>query len=173
MGIIENWTWKGFFEAVQAIGVVGGLCFAGYQLHLQTKTMQDAQQVNSATFVLKISDEFDKPKFQKLMDAIDDHASTFPIIKKFDGKLTEDYIGNFETLGNLVDDGIISEQMAYDELSYELEKAWCNNDIQRLIKKNRGADNLIGRNAMYSGFEHLAKRFLMIDHKTCSDIEKE
>lgn len=126
---------KGYLEVGQSIAVIAGLFFAGYQLHLQTKALEDTHAqttlqtkalednriINSASFLLKVSDEFDKPKYQKLIDAIDDHGCKYHVCKRFKPRLIEDYIGNFETLGCLVEDKIITPKMAFDELGYEME----------------------------------------------------
>lgn len=62
--------------------------------------------------------------------------------------------------------------MAYIELSYEIEKTWCNVDVQNLINKLRKADNITtGPTAIYSGFELLATHCLTTHNKTCSNLD--
>jgi len=64
--------------------------------------------------------------------------------------------------------------MAYNELGYDLEKAWCNKDIQKFIRSAREVDeNISGPDAFYSGFEELAKFSLSKDKKTCLDMDEE
>jgi hypothetical protein len=64
--------------------------------------------------------------------------------------------------------------MAYNEVSYDLEKAWCNNDVQDFITHERKADkNLSGPDAFYIGFEELSKYSLTRDKKTCADMDNE
>jgi len=41
----------------------------------------------------------------------------------------EQYISVFEDIGYLVEGNLIIGKMAYNEFSYDLEKAWCNADV--------------------------------------------
>jgi hypothetical protein len=64
--------------------------------------------------------------------------------------------------------------MAYYEFGYDLEKAWCSQDVQKLIATARKADNnTCGPNCFYIGFENMAKYSLSRDKKSCSDMDKE
>jgi hypothetical protein len=177
-----KWALKDWLNLLQATSLIVGIFFVGFQikyqseaLRIQTKTIQDNQKLNSATFVLKISDELDKPKYVKIMSAIEDHKSNYKILHgNFSERLLDEYICTFETLGNLLQDNIITEEMAYNELGYDLEKAWCNKDVQKFIAGARKADkNISGPNAFYVGFERLAKYSLSRDKKSCSDIDDE
>jgi hypothetical protein len=70
--------------------------------------------------------------------------------------------------------GIIDKNMAYDELSYDAEKAWCNKDVRKIIADARKADKIYsGPKAFYSGFEEFAKFSLSKDKKKCSDVDEE
>lgn len=172
---MKDWTKKDYLELIQTLVLVIGIVFGANQLRLQTKALQDTHTVNSATFVLKISDELNKSKYDKIMKAIDEHQSNYPISHKgLSDTQIDEYIGNFETMGNLAHENIISKRMAYNELGYEMEKAWCNKDVQNYIRSAREADkNTSGPNAFYIGFEELAKFSLLKDNKICSDIDKE
>ena len=116
-----------------------------------------------------------KAKFDKLSAAIDEHKCNYKILHgKFSERLLDDYICTFETLGNLVQDNIITKEMAYNEGGYELEKTWCNQDVQNFIQESRKADkNISGPTAFYIGFEQMAKYSLYRDKKTCSDMDDE
>jgi hypothetical protein len=177
----KKWTLKEWLDVIQTISLILGIFFIGYQikhqsesLQIQNKSLQDNQKVNSANFVLKISDKLDN-KYSKIMSAIDNHKSNYKLLpKRFSEKQLDDYISTFETLGNLVQQGVISKEMAYYELGYDLEKAWCNQDVQKYIKDSREADkNMSGPNAFYMGFEEMAKYSLARDKKTCSEIDQE
>jgi len=155
---VKNWTLKGCLEVLHALSLIAGiigLFFIGYQvkiqseaLQLQTKTLQDSQKINSANFVLKIGDQLNDPRYEKIMSAIEDHGANYKLLNgKFKERLLDDYIGIFETLGNLVQEKVITDEMAYNELGYELEKAWCNQDIQKYISDSRKVDkNISGSN---------------------------
>ena len=172
---MKNWTIKDWLQLIQTVALIIGIVFGANQLRLQTKALQDTHAVNSATFVLKISDELNKSKYDKIMKAIDDHKSNYPISHKgFSDTQIDEYIGNYETMGNLAHDNIISRRMAYNELGYEIEKAWCNKDVQNYIKMAREADkNTSGPKTFYIGFEELAKFSLLEDKKTCLDMDEE
>ena len=180
---MRKWpTFKDWLNLLQATSLIVGIFFVGFQirsqseaLRIQTKTMQNNQKINSATFVLKISDELNNQKYKKIMCTIEDHKSNYKLLHgEFSERLLDEYICNFETLGNLLQDNIVTEKMAYNELGYDLEKAWCNKDVQKFIADARKADkNISGPNAFYVGFERLAKYSLSRDKKTCSDIDEE
>lgn len=168
-------------DVLQTISLILGILFIGYQIksqsesiQIQSKSVQDNQKVNSANFVLKISDDLDR-KYSKLMSAIADHKSNYKLLpKRFSEKQIEGYIATFETLGNLVQENVITKEMAYNQLGYDLEKAWCNQDIRKMITDSRETDKLhTGSNAFYMGFEEMAKYSLSRDKKSCSDIDQE
>ncbi|MGD0659192.1 MAG: hypothetical protein ABSD38_14085 [Syntrophorhabdales bacterium] len=71
-------------------------------------------------------------------------------------------------------DKIVDADMVYDESGYELEKAWCNLDVKKLIADAREADKIkSGPLAYYSAFEELAEYSLKKDGKTCADLDRE
>lgn len=179
---MKNWTLAGFLAILQVLSLIVGLFFIYYQiknqseaLQLQTKTLQDNQTINSANFILKINDKLETPRYEKIMSAIEDNGSNYKLLNgKFKERLLDEYISIFELLGNLVHDKVITDQMAYNDLGYNLEKAWCNQDVQQYIAYARKVDkNISGSNAYYIGFEHMAKYSLERDNKTCSDMDEE
>ena len=70
---------------------------------------------------------------------------------------------------------MISAKMAYKHFSYDIEKAWCNADVQNTIKKARATDK--NKNAqtdpMYGNFEKLAKEYLDNEGQSCKDLDKQ
>lgn len=166
-------------QILQTISLIVGIGFTCYQVHNMAETSRATQLVNSANFVLRVSDEITKDKYTKLQDAIEDHAGNYKILAARGGQFTEhdidDYISNFETLGNLANDDLISKDMVYNEMGYEIEKAWCNRDVYNFVQKARQADgNRTGSDAFYIGFEELAAHSFHRDRdKTCADLDKE
>jgi hypothetical protein len=78
-------------------------------------------------------------------------------------------MGEFETAGDLLRDNVISFQMAYDEFSYDAEKAYCNQDIQGDIARDRQeAEIATGTDAFWSGFQSMTIAFLNKDRYTCT-----
>lgn len=181
---MKNWTLKGSLDillpVLQVVSLIVGLIFIYCQiknqseaLQLQANVLQDNQKINSANFVLKIGDVLNAPRYEKIMSAIEDHKGNYKL-GKFKDSLLEDYLGIFETLGNLVEEKVITDEMAYNELGYELEKAWCNQDVQKYIDDVRKADkNTSGSNRFFIGLENMAKYSLSRDKKTCSDMDEE
>ncbi|MFI5260227.1 MAG: hypothetical protein ACHQU0_00300 [Candidatus Paceibacteria bacterium] len=141
----------------------------------QNETLQASNKIDSARYVLKVSDEIGRSQYTNIINAIENNTSAFPLLLKgFNQNDIEGYIGNFETLGDLSRDGIIDPSMANDELGYDLEKTWCNVDVQKIIKKDRVKDGtLLGKESFYNGFETLAIYSLNQDGKSCSDMDKE
>lgn len=170
---MKNWTLKGCLDVLRAVSIIAGIIFVGYQIQIQTKSLQDTHKINSANFVLRINEEISKDKFKNLMYAINAHRSDHKLFKNgFSEVLVDDYIGNFETLGNLMMDNVISADMAYNELGFEMEKAWCNQDVRNYIDHTRKVDKNKSRpNPLYIGFEKLAEYSLDRDKKNCSDMD--
>lgn len=91
--------------------------------------------------------------YDAITTAIENNKCNYKLLHgKFKQTLLEDYIGNFETLGNLVHEKVITNEMAHNEFGYDLEKAWCNKDVQKIIAVDRKADkNISGANCFYIG----------------------
>jgi hypothetical protein len=170
---MKNWTLKECLDVLRAVALIVGIIFVGHEIHLQTKIFKDTHKINSANFVLRINDEVSKDKYKNLMYAINANNGDHKLFKNgFNETLVDDYIGNFETLGNLMMDNVISAEMAYNELGFEMEKAWCNQDVRNYIEHSRKVDKNKSRpNVLYIGFEKLAKYSLDRDKKTCSDMD--
>ena len=144
------------------------------------KALLVTKKINSASFVVQFSSKLDSAPYNRILTAIQEHPSTYSIRRLGKSKAgfrddqIEDYFGHFETLGCLVRDEVVDREMVYDELGYDIEKAWCNKDIQRIVNDERKADGIIsGRTAFYSAFEELARFSLSKDKKTCDDMDKD
>jgi hypothetical protein len=75
--------------------------------------------------------------------------------------------------GYLVEDEILINKMAYDHFSYDIESAWCNNDVQEMIREDRKVDNSINAlsDPIYGHFEKLARGYLAREGITCKDLD--
>jgi hypothetical protein len=143
------------------------LTAANEQLSVQTKT-------DSASFLLRLSEQVSGDRFQHIKNAIDENKAAYPLLAHVKVTEIDDYLGKFETVGALVRDKVVSDAMAYDELSYAMEKAYCNRDVHALIQKERKADGVdSGPLAFYINFTNLAERFLQRDKKQCKDLDSE
>ena len=87
----------------------------------------------------------------------------------------EQYISVFEDIGYLVEGNLIIGKMAYNEFSYDLEKAWCNADVQRVVTDARKADKSVTRQTepFFRQFEKLARGYLDREGETCQDLDNQ
>ena len=78
-------------------------------------------------------------------------------------------------MGYFIEDNLIIAKMAYDHFSYDVEKAWCNNDVQRLIREARAADKSTTAKVdpIYGNFEKLVTQYLAKEHQSCDDLENQ
>lgn len=175
-------------SAVESIAVIGGIVFAVWQVlelskqttiqaqnlseiskqtALQAETLKQSQQVASADLVLKFRAALDDNKFAKLVADIQNHDHAYPLVTRSDGGkggrfadlFIEQYLSIFESIGYLVGDNLVISKMAFNEFSYDVEKTWCNADVQRVITQARKADKNTTRptDPIFGEFEKLAR----------------
>lgn len=125
------------------------------------------KKIESARLVI----EFDKslksgPTYSKILDTIADEK---PLLRENGGKFSvadiDRYLGELELINNFYDHGLISEEMLYDIFSYDIEKAYCNQEIQQYLHKVRTAEK---QPDLFLGFEQLSKKLLALDKENCS-----
>ena len=184
-------------SALESIAVVGGIVFAVWQvleiskqttiqadtLKQAQQTLTQSQQIASADFVLKLRATLDASKFTKLVADIQTHDHTYPLLSRSEGGKggkfrdldIEQYISVFESMGYLVEGNVMIDKMAYNEFSYDVEKAWCNADVQRVIADARKADKSITRQTdpIYGEFEKLARSYLTKEGESCKDLDNQ
>jgi arabinogalactan endo-1,4-beta-galactosidase len=94
-----------------------------------------------------LSKQLDSPKYSELINAISSNNINYPILKNDGGKFTEgkveNLLGIYETIGDLYEENLISKKMAYNEFSDDIEATFCNNSIQKYIKKIREEDGIL------------------------------
>jgi hypothetical protein len=176
-------------SAVESIAVIGGIVFAVWQVLeiskqtiIQAETLKQSQQIASADLVLKLRATLDDSKFAKLVADIQNHDHTYPLLSRTDGGKgkfrdldIEQYISVFEDIGYLVEGNLMIDKMAYNEFSYDIEKAWCNADVQRVVAEQRKTDKSITRQTepFYAGFEKLARSYLAKEGESCKDLDNQ
>ncbi|MCM0084374.1 hypothetical protein L4X63_22570 [Geomonas sp. Red32] len=172
-------TLKSSMDMLQSVSLILGMAFICFQVYNMSRSYRADQMVKSADFVMKISEELRKARYDKITNAIQDHDGKYPILatkvhQGFPEHLLDEYLGNFETLGNLVKDGVITKKMAYNELSYDVEAAWSNEDVRRFIRDQRKENKVRDReDAFYTGFEYLARECFKQDGKPLPGLDKE
>jgi hypothetical protein len=125
---------------------------------------KDRRQTASAELILKIDAMLQEHRYDRITDDIQSHDSNYhlPKYKNRADADVEEYIGIFEDMGYFIKDSLITEKMAYDHFSYDIEKAWCNTTIQETLRKERANDkSKTAQSApIYGNFERLAKQYL-------------
>jgi hypothetical protein len=169
--------------AFQAVAVIVGVLVALYQLHqispqteLQSQTRKTTQATQSATLVLQLRNVLDADKYKKITSAIQGHDQKYKLLGGvFRDTEVEGYIGNLEDIALLVKESPLLSDMAYNHFSYDVEKAWCNQDIQKVITNARKADKsaTASADAIYGEFERLARSYLTREQQTCNDLDKQ
>jgi hypothetical protein len=93
---------------------------------------------------------------------------------KFRDTDVEKYLGHLRELGILVRYQVIVPEMAYDRFFYDVEKAWCNDDVQRVIRSLRRVDRSATAVTAptYGSFEKLARSYFARDAQSCGDLNK-
>ena len=126
----------------------------------------------------------DNSKFTALVSDIQTHDQNHALLLRSEGGkaggkfrdiLIEQYISTFEEIGYLVEDNLILSKMAFDEFSYDVEKTWCNKDVQRIVREARDADKSVTRKTdpIYGEFEKLAQSFLAKEGESCKDLDNQ
>ena len=191
-------------STLESIAVIGGIGFAVWQVlelakqttiqaqnlseisrqtSLQAETLKQSQQIASANLVLQFRATLDGDKFAKLIAELQNHDHAYPLLSRSDGGRggkfrdlqIEQYLSVFESIGYLVGDELVLSKMAFNEFSYDVEKAWCNADVQRVITDARKADKSTTRQTdpIFGEFERLARDYLGREGETCKDLDNQ
>jgi hypothetical protein len=149
------------------------------QTEIQSRTLEDQRVAQSATLILRFKNALDSYEYKKITDAIQEHDQKHKLLVSDGGPFRpseiETYIGNFEDIGLLVKENSLLRGMAYNHFAYDIEKAWCNNDVNKVIADARNTDKGITASAdpIYGEFERLAQSYLAKEHQTCEDLDKQ
>jgi hypothetical protein len=146
------------------------------QTEVLTQTLKATKEAQSATLVLSLRAAIEAGGFKAITRAIQNHAQTYKLSANgFADIDIEAYLGELEDIGLLVRESPLLSQMAYDHFSYDFEKAWCNQDVQRVILAARKADKSANSStdAIYGELEKLARSALAREHQTCADMDRQ
>jgi hypothetical protein len=137
------------------------------------------QATQSAILVLELRKTLSSGDYKKITSSIQDHGQKYALLIQSGGSYTdsdiEDYIGNLEDIGLLVRESPVLADMAYNHFSYDVEKAWCNEDVQRAITAARAADRSVTAKSdpMFGAFEKLARSYLAREKQNCLDLDRQ
>jgi len=172
--VLNKWLSAGASIAV----IVGVLAAIGGVL-VATQTLKETQKAASATLVLKLRDTLAEDRYVKLTNEIQNNGSAHVLQIDHGGNFhnidVEEYIGILDDIGYLVQGNVIVGEMAYDHFSYDVEKAWCNTDVQQVVRDARTADRSItaASDPIYGNFENLAKNYLIKERQSCNDLDNQ
>ena len=123
------------------------------QLDVMRTDIESTKLNRSADLILKFDERLGKPPFPKIRSTIE---SGKPILKAHGGRFTADdlegYIGIFDSLNDLYAKNMVNKELFYNEFSYDIEKAYDNQEIQSYLKDIRKEES-----DYFSGFDNLAK----------------
>lgn len=168
-----------WLTAGASIAVIVGVFAAIAGVVVATQTLEQTQGAASATLVLTLREKLDGDRYEKITSEIQDNGSAHALLREGGGQFrdidVERYIDHFEDIGYLVRENVIAAQMAYDHFSYDVEKAWCNADVQRVVRAARKADrsNTAAIDPMFGRFEALAQQYLSTERQSCKDLENQ
>lgn len=171
--------------AAQAVAVIVGVGIAVWQLieissqtQLQSQSLRTTQATQSATLILQLRNILTSGEYKQITSAIQEHDQKYRLLASAGGAFRdteiEQYIGNFEDIGLLVKESPLLSDMAYNHFSYDIEKAWCNRDVQKVVAAARKVDKSVTTrtDAIYGEFEKLAGAYLAKERQTCDDLDK-
>jgi hypothetical protein len=156
-------------DAVEAIEATNRLATA------TENAASDRRHAASAEFILKMDEKLDESRFHKITEDIQSHKGNFHLPKypnTADADV-EEYISVFDGIGYFVMQNLIEQKMAYEDFSYDIEKAWCNLTVQETIEQERTTDKskTAPSDPIYGDFEKLAKEYLATDGLSCNDLD--
>ena len=162
-----------------SVAAIAGVVFAGWQLSELVKQNQHEGPIKSAELMLQLDDRIED-HFSDIESDINNNEHNHPLVNKngglFPKSKVEGYIDQLDDVGLLLKDKLILPDMAYNDFSYDAEKAWCNVDVRKIISDERGAsvEKVAGKDGdFHLNFERLAKGFLSIDKfTTCANVDK-
>ena len=155
---MKNWLfWERFLSVLQTLAIIAGVIL----ILFAWRTIKHQEQKDSADIVIKFNDYFDQQKYVNLIDALDTLDTKVPIVNGLNGRKTKfseslvySYMSLFEMLDDLYKDKLVSYELIYENFSDNIKKAYQNEDIQFIIKRDRKEDA-----TFWTGFQHLYEEF--------------
>lgn len=138
------------FRFIEVIAIVAGVAITLIQLN-------DLKIQKSADLAIKFNDTLDHDYYAKILETID---SRNPLMKennpsgRFSQSDVEGYLGIYETIANLYEKNLISREMIEANFSYDIAKAYRNDEIKNLIRVEQKIDP-----DLWVGFQKLGQMF--------------
>lgn len=108
------------------------------QIKISNDELRNIKLNQSADLILKFNDILDK---KQLIDISWDVVYEKPILKanggRFADKDLEEYLGIYETMGELYKNGLIAKRMIYNDFSDDIVSAYENKEIRNYIKEQQ------------------------------------
>lgn len=165
-----------FWNRVLIVTQTVAFVIAGLGVFFAFISYQHQKTLNSADAILKLDDRLNDSRYDEIHDAINNNNGNYPLLADRGGRFScndiTEFIGNYDTIGYLYDDSLISRDMAYDMFADNVEKAYCNKDVMSCVNALRAKDKVKEKKLMhFIGFTTLAEAFFGIDKQKCSDID--
>ena len=120
-------------QFVVNLAVLAGVIFAVIQIH-------DYRLRESAQLVLRFGEYLDDDPYLQISQHLDTCSVTSKVFTPegpFSVGEIDRYLGTFETLGDLYDNGLITYGMLDNGFSYYIQKAYANYEIKDYIADSR------------------------------------
>lgn len=148
-------SWGLINKSLIIIGVLIGII----GLYLNVAELKNKNLIQSAELMLKFDDYLSKYPNNKIIETIE---SGNPLLQESGGEFTESQIdgllGVYNDLDMFFERGLIEKEMVYNTFSYDLVKAYQNEEIKRYIHKLQKEDD-----ELFGGFKHISEFFLEED----------
>jgi len=94
--------------------------------------------------MLSLRDKLEGDRYGSITAEIQNNDAAHTLRKGRGGKFNDidvvEYVSNYEDIAYLIKENVIDAEMAYDHFSYDVETAWCNDDVHQVVQGARKAD---------------------------------
>lgn len=132
--------------------------FTGFQGWEILGQRNDSQKVSSATLALQFDQRLNQGTNPQISNAVE--TPSVPILQpkgQFTTSQLEEWLGEYDTIGELYAEGLINSRMAYDLFSYDAKLAYQNPEIMGYLKTMRVK---VHDPTLYDKFDYIAQVFL-------------
>lgn len=120
------------FQLLASLAALFGIIFASVQLN-------DYRLKQSAEVAMRFGEYLDEEPYlsiSQVLDTADSNTKIFQPEGRFTVGDVDRYLGTFETLGNLYQNGLITHEMLNNNFSYYIEKTYANAEIRAYVEEN-------------------------------------
>lgn len=127
------------------------------QAEIMKGQLEDARLTRSGDLTLRLDSLLATPVNTRLRITIQSGQKPKPILKEHGAQFTDDdlenYLGIFDSLGDLYEKGMIDKDSFYNDYSYDIEKACDNSEIKTYLRDIRREEA-----DFFSDFDRIANK---------------